>query len=97
MHLSAWGWKNISLCGSHEGLIATRHKGQIVAGTHREKEIDERLRAASIIVLLLSSDFVASDACMNLKTSGALERYRYFVDTGFFPHLIEGIAASLLQ
>lgn len=42
-------------------LISEWHDRQIVAGTEWKKEIDEHLNTASIILLLISPDFLASD------------------------------------
>jgi tetratricopeptide (TPR) repeat protein len=58
-----------------EGFITTWHKGQIGAGTDRNKEISKRLSTASIILLLLSANFVASDACYSIEMQLAVERH----------------------
>src|SRR5436305_8883975 len=58
-----------------EGLITTWHKGQIGVGTDRNKEMSQRLSTASIILLLLSANFVASDACYSIEMQRAVERH----------------------
>ena len=44
-------------------LISPWHKEEIVPGSDQRGEIDARLRMASIILLLISSDFLNSDDC----------------------------------
>ncbi|WP_447603046.1 toll/interleukin-1 receptor domain-containing protein [Nitrospira sp. Nam80] len=58
-----------------QGLIATWHDRRIVAGQTFDDEIDERLEKARIILLLVSSDFLASDYCSEREMSRALERH----------------------
>src|SRR5215469_12972557 len=58
-----------------EGLITTWHKGQIGVGTNIDKQIAEHLSTASIILLLLSTNFIASDACYSTEMSQAIERH----------------------
>src|SRR2546421_4518726 len=45
---------------SHEGSLVLWHRRQIVAGTDWNKEIDEHLERASVILLLISANFMAS-------------------------------------
>ena len=59
-----------------EGLITTWHKGQIGVGKDRSQELDKRLGGASIILLLLSAAFMASDACYSGEMQLALERHK---------------------
>jgi type IV secretory pathway TraG/TraD family ATPase VirD4/tetratricopeptide (TPR) repeat protein len=59
-----------------EGLITTWHKGQIGVGTDKDEEVHRHLAKASVIVLLLSADFVASDSCYSVEMSRAIERHR---------------------
>ena len=56
------------------GLIATWHERQIEAGQDRRQQIDENLEHADIILLLVSSDFLASDYCYEMEMMRALER-----------------------
>src|SRR5438874_2288017 len=59
-----------------QGLISGWHDRQIVAGTEWAQEIDARLETASIILLLISSDFLASDYCYGIEMQRALERHQ---------------------
>ncbi|TMC21025.1 MAG: toll/interleukin-1 receptor domain-containing protein [Chloroflexi bacterium] len=67
--------KHLSLL-HRQGLISSWHHRQIVAGTERLKEVDKYLETASIILLLISSDFLASDYCYSIEMQRALERHR---------------------
>jgi hypothetical protein len=62
-----------SLC--REGLISHWHDRRIVAGTAWKQQIDVHLESASIILLLISSDFLASNYCYSVEMQRALERY----------------------
>jgi hypothetical protein len=66
--------KHLSLL-HREGVISFRHKRQIIAGTDWTKALDEHLNTASVILLLVSSDFVASDYCYGIEMQRAMERY----------------------
>jgi tetratricopeptide (TPR) repeat protein len=57
------------------GLISTWYDRQIVPCTNWAQVIDERLEQASIILLLVSSDFLASDYCYQVEMKRALERH----------------------
>src|SRR5215469_10050461 len=58
-----------------DGLITTWHKRQIVAGTDWTKALDSHLNTASVILLLISADFVASDYCYGVEMQRAMERH----------------------
>lgn len=58
-----------------EGLIATWHKHQIVAGSVVQRELDQHLSTASLILLLLSPDFLASNYCYETEMQQALQRH----------------------
>src|SRR5437764_14328416 len=58
-----------------EGVISTWSRGQISAGRDKSQEVSERLSTASIILLLLSANFVASDACYSIEMQQAVERH----------------------
>lgn len=45
----------------YEGLMAPCHKRQIIAGTNWKKALDQQLNTASVILLLISADFMASE------------------------------------
>ena len=59
-----------------DGLISPWSDRLITAGTDWEREISKSLRAASIILLLISPDFIASDYCYSIEMTRALERHR---------------------
>ncbi|HEV2655399.1 MAG TPA: toll/interleukin-1 receptor domain-containing protein, partial [Ktedonobacteraceae bacterium] len=58
-----------------QGLIATWYDRQIVAGSNWAGEIDAHLEQASIILLLVSADFLASDYCYEVEMTSALARH----------------------
>src|SRR4051812_33131223 len=49
---------------------------RIVAGQDLQKEVDERLESARVILLLISADFLASDYCNDVEVARALARER---------------------
>lgn len=57
-----------------QGII-TWHDRQILPGTEWDGEIKARLNAADIILLLLSSDFLATDYCTQVEIPEALRRH----------------------
>jgi len=57
-----------------QGLISLWHDRLIVPGTDWAKTIDMQLETASIILLLVSADFFASDYCYGTEMKRALER-----------------------
>ena len=67
--------------GKHLGLlkrqdvITTWHDRMINAGTEWKKEIDDHLRTARVILLLVSADFLASDYCYDVEVQEALARH----------------------
>ncbi len=58
-----------------QGVITDWHDRKIGAGREWEGEIDEHLNAAHVILLLISSDFVASDYCYDVEMQRAMERH----------------------
>jgi hypothetical protein len=58
-----------------QGLIATWHDRRITAGTPVGPAIDRNLDAAQVILLLVSSDFIASDYCYEREMARAMERH----------------------
>jgi hypothetical protein len=60
----------------HEGLIESWHDRRIVAGSRLEAEIDQQINAADVILLLVSSSFLASRYCYTIEMTRALERHR---------------------
>ncbi len=57
------------------GLIQGWHKRQIGAGEDWATQIDEHLDRASIILLLISPNFIDSDYCYDIEMKRALERH----------------------
>ena len=57
------------------GLIETWHDRKIEAGEEWKQKIDENLERADIILLLVSSDFIASDYCYEKEMKRALGRH----------------------
>lgn len=65
-HLSILKWQR---------TISSWYDRKIGAGKEWEGQIDERLNSAQIILLLISSDFIASPYCFNIEMERALERH----------------------
>src|SRR5579864_2336255 len=57
-----------------EGVISEWHDGDISAGQEREEEIHQNLEDAHLVLLLISSAFLASDYCYDTEMQKALER-----------------------
>ena len=57
------------------GRIDTWHDRRIVPGEAFEGQIDHYFSTADIILLLVSSDFIASDYCYQIEMTDALERH----------------------
>lgn len=66
--------KHLSIL-KREGVIANWHDRRISAGREWEGAIDEHLRSAEIVLLLVSADFLASDYCYDVEMKLALERH----------------------
>jgi hypothetical protein len=60
----------------HKNLITVWHNRNISAGTEWEKTIHTHLDSSSIILLLISSDFLASHYCYGVEMKHALEKQR---------------------
>ncbi|HEY5004534.1 MAG TPA: toll/interleukin-1 receptor domain-containing protein, partial [Ktedonobacteraceae bacterium] len=58
-----------------EEKIASWYDRDIRAGSDWERAIDERINTADIILLLISSDFIASNYCYSVEAKRALERH----------------------
>jgi tetratricopeptide (TPR) repeat protein len=65
--------KHLSLL-QRQGLIAAWHNRHILAGMDWTQAIDTHLEQASIILLLVSADFLASDYCYGIEMQRVLER-----------------------
>lgn len=59
----------------HQDIIDTWHDRRIDAGEEWATQIDDHLRSADIIVLLVSADFIASRYCYDLEMKEALRRH----------------------
>src|SRR5437667_5898442 len=57
-------------------LISAWHEREILPGGTWADEIDVHLQTASIILLLVSPDFLASDYCYDAQMQRALERHK---------------------
>ncbi len=57
------------------GEITTWHDRKITAGEEWKGKIDDRLRNADIVLILVSSDFIASNYCWDIEMKLALERH----------------------
>src|SRR5947209_3702140 len=58
-----------------QGLIDVWYDRDISAGTEWEWEINEQLRNAQLILLLVSPDFMNSDYCYGSEMKRAMERH----------------------
>ena len=58
-----------------QGVITEWHNYKIEAGVDMSQTINEHLEASSLILLLVSSDFLASDYCYSVEMQSALERH----------------------
>src|SRR6266566_5812335 len=67
--------KHLSLL-RRQGLITAWHDRYILPGTDWAQAIDEHLECASVILLLISADFLASGYCSGLQMQRALERHQ---------------------
>jgi hypothetical protein len=66
--------KHLSLL-KRQGFISGWHDRKIGAGTEWKDSINEHLESAGIILLLVSSDFLASDYCYDIELKRAMERH----------------------
>jgi len=58
-----------------QGIFDIWHDQDISAGTEWKREIDKRLNAADIILLLISPNFMSSEYCYSVEMKRALERH----------------------
>jgi hypothetical protein len=66
--------KHLSLL-RQQGIITEWHHRKIVAGTNWQHAIDAHLTTASVILLLISADYLASDYCYSTEMQRALARH----------------------
>lgn len=57
-------------------LIMSWYDGEIIPGVSWEKEIEEHLNTAQIILLLISPDFIKSDYCYSKEMTIAIQRHK---------------------
>ncbi len=69
------------------GKITTWHDRRIVPGQEFENQIDRYFSQVNIILLLISSDFIASDYCYQIEMANALERHKR-VDAVVIPVIV---------
>src|SRR5258706_12501795 len=60
---------------TREGVISSWHDRKIFPGDEWDHQIDTQLKAADIILLLISADFIASEYCMDIEVKTALQRH----------------------
>lgn len=68
-------------------MISTWHDRDISAGTEWVQQIDINLDKANIILLLISSSFMASEYCYSIEMMRAMER-RELGETDVIPILL---------
>jgi hypothetical protein len=59
----------------HQGLIESWHDRKIIAGEEWDRRINDELGRANVILLLISSDFIASKYCYELEMTEAIKRH----------------------
>jgi hypothetical protein len=58
------------------GMISLWHDRKIPTGAEWQPELDARLEQAQIILLFVTSNFVASDFCWKIELERAMQRHR---------------------
>lgn len=58
-----------------QGVIKGWHDRKIIPGKNWEEEIDKELKSADVILLLVSSSFLASDYCCGVEMETAMARH----------------------
>jgi len=66
--------KHLSIL-QRKGLIAAWYDRKIAPGTEWANEIDTHLKSAQLILLLISSDFLASNYCWGVELQEAMRRH----------------------
>ena len=59
-----------------EGLIRTWHDRKITAGTEWRGAVDHYLASADLVLILVSSNFIASDYCYDVELKQAIQRHQ---------------------
>ncbi len=60
----------------NQGLIESWHDRRIVAGSDLDDSIQASLEAADVVLLLVSSDFLASAYCYSKEMARAMEKHQ---------------------
>lgn len=58
-----------------QGIVDQWHDRKIGAGSESAGQISDHLERADVILLLISSDFLASDYCFEIEMKRAMERH----------------------
>ncbi len=58
-----------------QDIIRDWYDGDIIPGTKWDQQIFDHLKTAKIILILISSDFIASDFCYSIEMKQALDRH----------------------
>ena len=60
---------------TRQGVISSWHDRKILPGEEWDYQINDNLNTADIILLLISSDFIASNYCWEVEVKTAIERH----------------------
>ncbi|WP_223280006.1 GUN4 domain-containing protein [Nostoc sp. PA-18-2419] len=60
---------------TRQGVISSWHDRKILPGEEWDRQINDNLNTADIILLLVSSDFIASSYCWDVEVTTAIERH----------------------
>ena len=63
---------------NRNGEISVWYDHKIAAGSDWAKAIDDNLKTADVILLLISSSFLASDYCSDIELNQAIARHTPF-------------------
>ncbi len=74
-----------------EKLITTWHSRQVGAGEDLSKALDTHLNSASVILLLVSADFLASNYCYGVEVKRAMERHHSAQSARVIPILLRPV------
>ena len=78
-----------------QGIITDWHDRDIQAGDEWNQQIDTHLNTADVILLLISTDFLASDYCYSTELAQAVQRAVYFLLAGLVSGFV-GLSLWLL-
>jgi CheY-like chemotaxis protein len=76
------------------GMVQAWHDREIVAGNPWDSEIDDHLRNAELVLLLVSKDFVASDYIWSTELNTAMQRH-WSGETRVVPILVRAVDIEL--